>query len=82
MRLLYWVYYCALALALVLPTLCPHTVLHAVGNQAYESELRDTSSFTKWKSDMKARDEEARLAQVEALRAEMAAAAREAKEAR
>jgi hypothetical protein len=31
---------------------------------------------------MKARDEEARLAQVEALRAEMAAAAREAKEAR
>ncbi len=50
--------------------------------QAYESELRDTTGFNKWKQDMKDRDEQARLATVEALRTEMAAAAREAKEAR
>ena len=50
--------------------------------QAYESELRDTTSFNKWKAEMKERDEKARLAAVEALRLEMAAAAKEAKEAR
>ena len=32
--------------------------------QAYESELRDTTSFNKWKAEMKERDEKARLAAV------------------
>ncbi len=51
-------------------------------SQAYESELRDAATFSKWQSEMKSRDEQARREAVESKRAEMAAAAQMAKEAR
>ena len=49
--------------------------------KAYESELRDSTDYYKWQTSMKERDEEAKLLAVENRRQEMAAAAREAKEA-
>lgn len=50
--------------------------------QEYEANLRDTTEFDRWQSEMKSRDEDARRAAVEARRMEMAASQVEAKEAR
>lgn len=50
--------------------------------KAFERDLRDSTEFYQWQTEMKGKDDLERKAQIEARRLEMAASAKEAIEAR